>query len=79
MQSRSAVVGSIVALLATVAYKRFAQGQRGVDQLPALGLVSEGFEFVKDMVLIVTLTVWDKVSGLFHRVTGRRGGGFRGI
>jgi hypothetical protein len=31
------------------------------------------------MALVSVLTVWESVSSLVARVTGRRGGGFRGL
>lgn len=76
-----ASIGLLAFLVAGLAYKRLVLGQRGLDQLPVVPFaerVVEAVSFVKDMVLIVVLTTWDKLSGMVHRLTGRRGGGFRG-
>jgi hypothetical protein len=64
-----------------VAYKRLVLHKQGMDMFPNVvpAPLVDGLLFVKDMALVSVLTVWESVSSLVARVTGRRGGGFRGL
>lgn len=76
------VHSSILLLLAVyfagfVIFNRFVLKKRGKEQLPPMGpTIIDAWSFVKDMVIIGSVTVMDKVKSLFGR---SRSGGFQGL